>query len=315
MNTSLNLYHIFYTVAKCGNLSAAAKKLYISQPAVSKAISKLEGSLTAPLFIRSSRGVKLTESGEILYRQLDVAFHAIYQGEEQIRKNEALGIGTLSIGVSTTLCKYVLLPYLQEFIRQNPHIRISIYCQSTYETIAALENGSLDVGLVGESDRLGNLNFRPLQKITDIFVTTNQYRKHLKERTGTEHRLTEKAVLPGAGSAEKELLSHATLLLLNKSNITRQYIDRYLILQDITIEQQIEVSTMELLIDFAKIGLGIACVIKEFVNQELKDGSLVEFNTDAPIPSRQIGLAYKALYSPAVTKFLSLFPSPDSYGL
>ena len=85
---SLNLYHIFYTVAQEKNISNASKKLFISQPAVSKAILKLEANLNSQLFVRSSKGVSLTDSGELLYQHLDTAFHAIKLGEEQLQKNE-----------------------------------------------------------------------------------------------------------------------------------------------------------------------------------------------------------------------------------
>ena len=122
--TPLNLYYIFYIVAECGNISAAAKKLFISQPAVSKSISKLEEEFPTPLLIRSSKGVKLTETGEILYKQLENAFQAIKQGEEMIRNFAQTGAGSLSIGVSTTLCKYMLMSYLKGFIAENPNIKI-----------------------------------------------------------------------------------------------------------------------------------------------------------------------------------------------
>ena len=141
MEQNFNLDHIFYTVARCKNISGAARELYISQPAISKAISKLEQNLNTTLFLRSSRGVKLTEAGEILYRQVESAFAAISQGEEQLMRIRKLGMGHLSIGASTTLCKYVLLPILQPFVKQHPHIQISISCQPSNETITALENG------------------------------------------------------------------------------------------------------------------------------------------------------------------------------
>ena len=146
----LKLYHIFYVVAQCGNISTAAKKLFISQPAVSKSITKLEENYPTPLLQRSSKGVTLTENGSILYNQLETAFQAIRQGEDLIQRNDLLGIGQISIGVSTTLCKYELLPYLHQFTTNNPNIKLSISCQSTYETIAALENGTLDIGLFVE---------------------------------------------------------------------------------------------------------------------------------------------------------------------
>lgn len=291
----LNLYHIFYTVAQCGNISAAAKKLYISQPAVSKSISRLEESFTSPLLIRSSRGVTLTENGELLYKQLETAFQAIRQGEEMISRNDLLGVGSLSIGVSTTLCKYVLLPYLQDYISANPYVKVSLSCQSTHETIAALENGTLELGLVGESDRLesSHLNFLPIREIHDIFVCSPEYLSKLQSQA----------------DGSEDLLSQGTFLLLDKNNVTRQYMDKHMLLQSITMEHQIEVTTMDLLIDFARIGLGIACVIGEFVQNELKKGSLVECSIREPIPSRRIGFVYprSARPSAAMDAFLSQF--------
>lgn len=294
----LNLYHIFYTVAQCGNISAAAKKLYISQPAVSKSISRLEENFSSPLLIRSSRGVTLTENGQLLYRYLETAFQAIRQGEEMISRNDLLGAGSLSIGVSTTLCKYVLLPYLQDYIAANPYVKVSLSCQSTYETMVSLENGTLELGLVGESDRLesSHLVFLPIQEIHDIFVCSPEYLRKLQ--------ITE----------NEDLLTQGTFLLLNKNNVTRQYMDKHMLLQNITMEHQIEVTTMDLLIDFARIGLGIACVIGEFVQAELKEGSLVECSIREPIPSRRIGFAYprSAKTSAAVNAFLEQFSDMHS---
>lgn len=287
---NLNLYHVFYTVAQCKNISAAAKQLYISQPAISKSISKLEENLNTKLFLRSSRGVSLTAEGELLYQQLSTAFQAIKEGEESLKRNEELGVGTLSIGVSTTLCKYVLLPYLQEFIARYPHIKISICCQSSYETITALENGTLDIGLIGESKNISRLAFYPIKEIQDVLVTAPAYKTNLE--TQGEFRLDQ-----------------ATLLLLDRNNISRQYVEKYLLLQNLTFEQQVEVSTMDLLIEFAKIGLGAACVIQDFVKEELANGTLTLVPLKTPIPARKIGFAYKNKANPTVSmqKFMNLW--------
>ncbi len=131
MEQNFNLYHIFIPSPNAATFPARRASSYISQPAISKAISKLEQSLGTTLFYRSSRGVSLTEPGEILFVQVENAFQAITQGEEQLQRFQKLGMGHLSIGVSATLCKYVLLPILQPFIRQNPHIQLSIACQSS----------------------------------------------------------------------------------------------------------------------------------------------------------------------------------------
>ena len=118
MEQNLSSYRIFYVVAEKGNISKAAKELYISQPAISKSIQKLEDNLGVRLFDRSSRGVTLTPEGELLYTHVKSAFETLTVGEDRLRRSIALGIGNLSIGASSTLCKYVLLPYLKEFIKQ-----------------------------------------------------------------------------------------------------------------------------------------------------------------------------------------------------
>lgn len=298
MEQNFNLYHIFYTVAKCKNISGAARELYISQPAISKAISKLEQNLSTTLFLRSSRGVKLTETGEILYRQVESAFAAITQGEEQLMRIQKLGMGHLSIGVSSTLCKYVLLPILQPFVKQNPHIQISISCQSSNETIEALENGSIDIGLVGATDSMDRLIFLPVMEIQDIFVTTRTYLDHLKERIPANSTISSRTVF-----------AESTLMLLNKENMTRQYVDRYLSQENLSASQMIEVTSLDLLIEFAKIDLGIACVIRDFVKEDLASGRLVQLKMPVSIPRRQVGLAYtRGTSIPAsVQKFLDFF--------
>ena len=124
MEQNLSLYYIFHTVAEKGNISQAAKELFISQPAISKSISRLERSMNTTLFKRSSRGVTLTPEGKILYEYVEQAFLTIKTGEDTLARRQSLGISQLRIGVSSTLCKYVLLPYLQRFIKAYPHVRI-----------------------------------------------------------------------------------------------------------------------------------------------------------------------------------------------
>ena len=117
--TPLSHYQIFNKVAETGNISLAAKELFISQPAISKSIKKLEEELNVLLFSRSSRGVRLTEEGKLLYEYTREAFQALNAGEAALRQFSRLGVGHVRIGVSTTLCKYLLLPFLKEFVADH----------------------------------------------------------------------------------------------------------------------------------------------------------------------------------------------------
>ncbi len=289
MIQSLSCYRIFYTVAKTGNISKAAKELYISQPAISKSIQKLEESMNCELFRRSSRGVSLTEEGELLYSHVKVAFETLALGEDRLRNSIELGVGHLKIGVSSTLCKYMLLPYLKEFIKLYPHINISITCQSTNDTLKLLEENKIDVGLIGKPESLKNIDFYYLAEIKDIFVATKDYLRNLKAR----------------GVKENRILQSSTIMLLDKNNMTRQYIDDYLQENHIVVQDSIDISSMDLLIEFAKISVGVACVIREFVKKELADGSLIEIPLGFPIHKREVGFAYKKSVKPS--KSLELF--------
>jgi len=293
MTQNLSSYWIFYTVANAGNISKAAKELYISQPAISKSIQKLEESLNCKLFSRSSRGVILTDEGNLLYDHVKEAFETLSMGEDKLKRSINLGVGHVSIGVSSTLCKYMLLPYLSEFIHQNPHISISISCQSTNETLRLLDDNKIDIGLIGKPDALKGLIFDHLSDIEDTFVATPEYLANLEER----------------GIEKEEVLEHATLMLLDKNNVTRRYIDDYFQKNLIDVSDSIDISDMGLLIDFAKIGVGVACVIKSFVSRELTKGKLVEIPLEIAIPKREVGFAYKenVKHSKALETFIDFY--------
>ncbi|MCB7320528.1 LysR family transcriptional regulator [Lacrimispora sp. 210928-DFI.3.58] len=276
MEQNLSQYKIFYEVAKAGNISKAAKELYISQPAISKAISKLEDSLGLSLFTRSSRGVQLTAEGEILFEHTREAFDALSRGEQELKRIQEFDIGHLRIGVSNTLCKYILLPYLKTFIDQYPHMRVTIESQATAQTLSRLEQQKLDLGLVAEPSLRKDLSFIPVMDIQDIFVTTPTYLENLYLREGRDTNLFETG----------------NIMLLDTSNMTRHHVDEYMAGNNIYPHQILEVTTMDLLIEFAKIGLGVACVIKELVQKELDNRTLIEIPLEIPIHRRTIGFAY-----------------------
>ena len=291
MEQNLSLYYVFHTVAKKGSISHAAKELYISQPAISKSIQKLEDNLNTTLFKRSSRGVTLTADGEILFQHTRDAFETLEEGEEILARHHALGVDQLRIGVSTTLCKYILLPHLQRFIKAYPHVKISISCQSTYQTLTLLEENKIDIGLVGEPAIQKGFYFQPLQKIQDIFVTTTAYLEHLELRSGNG-----------------DLFQTATFMMLDEENITRQYINRVFLEHGVEFSNSLEVSTMDLLIEFSKIGMGAACVIQEFVQEELDRGDLITLPLGLTFSPRQIGFACRKheQANPVIQHFLDL---------
>lgn len=322
MEQNLNYYKIFYEVAKAGNISKAADTLYISQPAVSKSIHKLEQALNHALFIRSKKGVRLTEEGETLYQHLATAFESIESAEKKLKRIGQLGMGQLRIGVSTSLCKYILLPYLQDFIQENPHVKVSIECNPTYETIQMLKQGKIDIGLICETPLDKPFHFMPLRFIQDTFITTQTYLDNLILReqasfdTDKSLNMIHEAANPtnplpdipnmtgllffteatakhkNTTLSTKEILEKSNLMLLDKENISRIYIEQYFETENIHPGQILEINNMDLLIDFATIGMGVACVVKEFVASHIETGQVIEIPLDCDIPKRTIGFIY-----------------------
>ena len=293
MEQTLSLYKIFYTVAECKNISRAASQLYISQPAVSKSISKLEDSLDTKLFHRGSRGVTLTPEGQMLYNHVSSAFASISRAEQELARMKELGIGHIRIGVSTTLCKYILFTHLKKFLVEYPHIRVTLLNQSSAETLPMLEQHHIDIGLTATPRSMRNLRFLPVTDIQDIFVASPAYLENLALREG----------------AEASPLSVGTVMLLDQKNMTRQHIDTYLLQHQIELPHIMEISTMDLLIESARIGLGIGCCIRECVQGDLDNGTLVQIPLLNPIPQRTIGFALSSTVPPsaATQTFLNYF--------
>lgn len=336
MIDNLNYYHVFYTVAKAGSISKAANQLFISQPAVSKVISNLEETMGTTLFIRNSRGVTLTEEGDVLFAYVERALENISKGEESLKKHNALGIGHIRIGVSTSLCKHILLDYLQNFIKENPHIKVSIDCHSTLNTIKLLKNEEIDIGLICNTDLPNDIIYTPVKNIHDIFVASNDYLDNFSLReTGIDDAYALDAsadktapVFSGAlmgnmvslmssaasrhASAAlsekqiKHLFEQSTLMVLEEANVTRTHVDTYLRDHGIHCNQLLEINNMDLLLDFAAIGMGIASVVREFSEAYLADGRILELPLPAPIPERTVGFAclQRRYQSKALTTFL-----------
>ena len=293
MDQNLSQYRIFYAVAKAGNISRAAKELYISQPAISKSISKLEDSLNTVLFTRNSRGVQLTDEGQVLFEHTRDAFEELAKGEQELKRIREFNMGHIRIGVSNTLCRFIMVKYLKGFIEQYPHIKITIESQPTTQTLSMLEQQRIDIGLVVEQKSAKSMNFIPVMDIEDIFVATPSYLENLRLREG----------------ADTDVFQSGNLMLLDKNNITRHYIDDYMAVNEIVANNLLEVTTMDLLIEFARIGLGIACIPDYCLKHESKD--LFILKTLEPLPRRQLAVSVNPNL-PILTsteEFLNLLPT------
>ncbi|MEK8132403.1 LysR family transcriptional regulator [Paenibacillus filicis] len=279
MSDYLEGYRVFYSAAKAGSLTKAAEQLYLTQPAVTHAIKQLESKLGGPLFFRTPKGVRLTGEGEVLFTYIEQGFQSIHTGERLLAEMRQLGTGEVRIGAGDTLCKHYLLPFLESFHEAYPGIRIQVKNRTTRETIALLKEGAIDFGIVNLPLPAHNLALaesklmiREGLQLQDCFVAGSTYR-HLAENP-----------------LSLDALAGYPLILLEQGSSTRHHIDAYAASHGVTLTPEIELGSLDLMADFARTGLGVSCVIRNFIKPELADQRLYELTLTEPIPPRRAGI-------------------------
>ena len=171
MDVNLEYYKIFYYVARSGGITQAAEELALSQPAVSQSIKNLERQLKLTLFVRMKKGVRLTREGELLYSYVSRGYEYIRQGEQKVQEMLDLDLGEIHIGASDMTLQFYLLPWLEQFHRRYPGIKVTVTNAPTPETIRHLMDGRIDFGVVSTPVNSRHpWNLVPVKKIEDIFV-------------------------------------------------------------------------------------------------------------------------------------------------
>ena len=274
MDINYELYKVFYHVAISLSFSEASKHLLISQSAVSQSIKVLEKKLNQPLFIRSTKKVQLTPEGEILLRHIEPAMNLIRKGENQLLEAHTLNGGQLRIGASDTICRYYLIPYLKRFHQEYPGIHIKVINQTSIACAKFLENGQADFIITNypNSALSGTLNTRVINEFHDVFTASRQAFD-----------------LEGKTLSLADLLRYP-ILMLDRRSTTSEFLHQVFQKNQLDLVPEIELSSNDLLIDLARIGLGIAFVPDFCIPAQDKDLFILKLREE--LPSRQMMVAY-----------------------
>lgn len=293
MAVKLELYRIFREVAEAGNISVAAKNLYISQSAVSQSVKQLETELQVRLFSRSPRGVTLTGEGQLLYDYVRSALTLLQTGEDKLSQTRELLMGNLVIGASDTVTSWFLTPYLEAFHREYPGIRLKITSGRSQKVLSLLKSGAVDIAFASSPADPGNLNTWPCFDTHAIFVAGSGYDCDFHHI----YSLEEIAAFP--------------LILLERKASSRLFLEDYFLQNGLKLNPEIELSSRGLLVSLVKIGLGVAGVTREFVQKYLDSGEIRELQTSFSIPSRTVDMCTLRDVTPtaAAERFMNLIQS------
>lgn len=290
MDINYELYKVFFHVASTLSFSEASKQLFISQSAVSQSIKTLERKLDQTLFIRSTKRVLLTPEGEILLRHIEPAMHLIQRGEAQLLDAASTG-GQIRIGASDTICRYFLVPYLEKFHKAFPSAHIKVNNQTSIKCVEMLESGQVDLIVVNyPNNYLSNVSsIKKIKTFRDVFIANKSFHE-----------------LKGKKLTYKQL-SQYPILMLDRHSTTSEFLHRLFQQHQLDLVPEIELTSNDLLIDLARIGLGIAFIPDYCMTGGQKDIFVVE--TKEELPERELVIAYNEQMplTRAAEEFLNYF--------
>ena len=292
MDINYELYKVFYFVATSLSFSEASKQLYISQYAVSQSIKTLEKKLGQPLFIRSTKKVQLTPAGKILLKHVEPAMNLIRRGENQLLDSNILGLGQLHIGASDTICRYFLVPYLKQFHKKFPNVPIKVTNATSLSCVDLLEQGKVDLIVT---------NF-PNAKLTHSYMQKTVFNFHDVFIVNPAHFTFKQQPV------SLEELNQYPILMLDRKSTTSEFLHNLFLQHQLELLPEIELSSNDLLIDLAKIGLGVAFIPDYCLTRESRD--LIILKTKEPMPVRHLVASINPNLptSSATEEFLKLLP-------
>ncbi|MBQ8787836.1 MAG: LysR family transcriptional regulator [Oscillospiraceae bacterium] len=284
----MDYYRTFSVVYESRSFSEAARRLYVTQSAISQSIKQLELLLDVQLFVRGKRSVIPTAEANALYSAIIPALETIGEAEEKISRLRLLQEGSLCICAADTVAKYYLLPYLKRWNELYPNVRLTVVNRTSTEAFSLLSAGKIDIAFVNSPVTEEKFSHKTCLRLHDVFIGGAAYNQ-----------------LDGKVITRKELIEYPLIMLETLSN-SRRAVDAEFNADGIILKPEIELGTHELLIEFARIGLGISCFTREFADIR---GELFEIKLDKPLPERTLELCWleNEQASGAKKKFIEMF--------
>mgnify|MGYP001018577225 CR=1 FL=1 len=268
--TNLEYYKVFFYVATYGSITAAAERLFVSQPNVSKSIQKLEEQLGCQLFARTKRGMILTAEGQVLWERVAPACQLILAAENELETMKSPDGGTLSIASTEMGFKTYVLPALSLLLTDHPNVKIRFVNALNAQILEMLEGGMIDLAILHSPLEMGDtIASKTIDVIQECFIAGPRY-AHLGQKA---QHLAELKKYPfismPEGSSGKRYLT----------DVFRQH--------GLIFEADIEVTSIELTIQAVESNFGIGILPERIVKKRIEAKSLFHIPTVEILPERR----------------------------
>ena len=279
---NLNSLRIFLAVATSNSFLEASNKLYISQPAISKTINKLEEELGITLFYRANKGITLTSNGEILLKYVKDIEKLLLACERMLSSNSNSDVGTIVIGVQSHIVRNYLLEKIADFKKKYPRINFKLNDLSTLGLIEALEKHEVDfvIDFSPISSPYNNLKIMPIDNMNTCFIKSKENNAVIKKLSDLENQ--------------------CLIMPIERSSL-RKNLNKVLDENGVKLAPQLAYATEELIIESTKKNLGIGYVVEgESIRTEQDEIEKIELKEE--LPTIEINLVYIESYITELAK-------------
>jgi DNA-binding transcriptional LysR family regulator len=301
-NNRLKQLRAFHHVVRCGSISKAAEKLYLSQPSVSLQIQALERELSVTLFERRGPHLKLTPEGEALYRLAEPLVDGIDKLQENFTAQFGkLESGELNIGAGESTILYILPEPVRRFVAAHPKVHLKMHNVTGRDGLKMLKADEIDFAVGSMLDVPEDIEYRPVVTYDPMLITPLGHPLAQKAQVGEEITL-------------EDVSQYG--LILPPSHLSTWRIVRYVFQQhNLTFTVTLEAGGWEVIKKYVELGMGISIVTDICLTGDEK---LMSIPLTRYFPQRGYGLVMRKgrFLSPQARRFIEMMEQvyADSMG-
>ena len=276
MNETLDSRQLlaFSTLVQTGSFTETARLLNLTQSAISHSIKNLESDVHCQLVTRTGRRIHITEEGKDLFDDAQVIINQMHEARSRLQDRANWGKGRLRVGASTTACQYLIPSILREFNECFPDCILNITPADTPELVQKLQRHELDLAIIVNPNQINELIVRPLFK-DELILTASMM-----------HPYVQKKSMPMIKIAQQRFV------LYNQASHTFSLVDQFFRENKLSLQNYIELGSMEAIKELIKINYGISFLASWIVEDEINSGLLARISTGQKKLMRQWGIAY-----------------------
>ncbi len=289
---NLELYKVFYTVARCGSLTKAAQELFISQPAVSQSVKLFENQLGVSVFNRTHRGMELSAGGKLIYSQVEQALSLLDDAESKLTELTSTATGRIRIGATDSIFLHILPDKLAAYSEKYPAVKLELISSTSPDTVERLKEGKCDIAFINLPLSDDEVRFYgTVAHLSDAFVAGKKYENLAREEISLKD------------------LSQYPLLMIEENTVARRAFSAYCDTLGVKLTPDTEVASWDLMKKLAAKGMGVGFIPREYCREELASGELIEIKVTPRLPVRGVGIAIAkhVKLSYAMKEFLAAF--------